>query len=517
MRVLAVIIPAFGAEHFIESCVSSIQAQLLPQGWGLDIRIGVDGCLRTKAKLEELGLRFYYSDKNVGAYIMRNSLIALRGADAFFCFDSDDVMERGALSFCLGGLANGADIVVPSKINTDETLSPQRYEKANGGAMMFTSEAFKLLGGFAPARIAADSDFVARAKMAKLSVSDLEEPLYYRRRHQASLTNARLTGIGSQLRKETWAELTGRRESGVYHCPLVTTDLQEAFPKAHKDSGLLPVYILIRTSRRPLYFARMMDSVNRQTYANIVTIVHTDNAEDDYATGDIVIHGEFISSYYEGEKLNAPYNLYCNRLLEALPDTPGWYIFLDDDDMLYADDVIERLVANAKEDCINIGKVSRYGFLWPKNWGSDTRLHTECFFLSTKHKKLARWWGNRGGDHDYSCQLSRHLPPNWIEDLIIAQAQEGKGWGNRLDRGMTAQQVAQMPPVTVLFDIRVRFPSDARGREGEIKKIPYRRALELAMAGKATINPTTEQIAAKREELFLKRGKIIPHVIPDEN
>ena len=49
-----------------------------------------------------------------------------------------------------------------------------------------------------------------------------------------------------------------------------------------------PVYILIRTANRPIFFRNMMESIKRQTYKNIVTIVHSDNPNDLYVEGDIL-------------------------------------------------------------------------------------------------------------------------------------------------------------------------------------------------------------------------------------
>lgn len=52
------------------------------------------------------------------------------------------------------------------------------------------------------------------------------------------------------------------------------------------------VYILIRTANRPMFFQHMMESIKKQTYKNIVTIVHSDNPNDLYVEGDIIIRSE---------------------------------------------------------------------------------------------------------------------------------------------------------------------------------------------------------------------------------
>lgn len=195
----------------------------------------------------------------------------------------------------------------------------------------------------------------------------------------------------------------------------------------------LPFYVLIRTSKRPKFFAAMMQSIKEQTYPNIKTIVHTDDMEDTYVTGDIIIKGARIPKTKRG---HAPYNLYNNRLLKAIPEGDGYYHFIDDDDMYDAPNVIEKTVARCQHNKINIVHVKRWsGSIWPKTWGAQQSYQTECFILHTKHKGLATWWDRTGGDHHYSKQITKKLQINWIDGIIICRAQEGKGHGDRFDLG----------------------------------------------------------------------------------
>ncbi len=192
-----------------------------------------------------------------------------------------------------------------------------------------------------------------------------------------------------------------------------------------------PVYVLIRTSGRPKFFKILMKTINRQTYQNIITIVHTDNNNDKYVTGDIIVEGRPQSHLGRGF-----YNLYNNALLKAIPDPPGWYIFIDDDDMYRTPDAIERFVKTSKKDYINVARADRGGGrIWPKNWKGQKIFQTECFMLHTKHRRIAKWPSKRGGDHTYTKQITKKLPINWIEGLIITKAQAGKGRGLRLDKG----------------------------------------------------------------------------------
>ena len=96
MKKLAVIIPAFNADEYIYTCYNSVLKQEKKDGWIYDIRTGVDGCKKTAEALT--GIKYFYSDKNVGAYIMRNSLMSIEDADAYCYFDADDVMHPAFIS-----------------------------------------------------------------------------------------------------------------------------------------------------------------------------------------------------------------------------------------------------------------------------------------------------------------------------------------------------------------------------------------------------------------------------------
>lgn len=194
----------------------------------------------------------------------------------------------------------------------------------------------------------------------------------------------------------------------------------------------LPVYILIRTSRRPKFFKTMMKSIKSQTYPNIVTIVHSDDPRDKYVRGDIIVRSDRDKYKHRGRGF---YNLYMNKLLAAIPKGPGWFVFLDDDDMYARPDVIEKFVKASKHNHINVARADRGGGrIWPKFWKNQRVFQTECFMLHTRHTRLGKWPKKKGGDHSYTKQITKVLPINWIENLIVCKAQAGKHRGKRVDK-----------------------------------------------------------------------------------
>ena len=109
----AVIVAAYHAQKWIKPCIASIRSQVLPPGWTLDLRIGVDGCAETAAALTRMKESYYLAPDNVGTYVLRNSLIGLGPADCYTIFDADDEMlptylATGIMGAGSNGLAGAA-------------------------------------------------------------------------------------------------------------------------------------------------------------------------------------------------------------------------------------------------------------------------------------------------------------------------------------------------------------------------------------------------------------------------
>ena len=132
------------------------------------------------------------------------------------------------------------------------------------------------------------------------------------------------------------------------------------------DSQNIKINILTRTSNRPIGFKFTYLSIKEQSYSNIHHIVAYDNKEDLPYLDDLKIElvdvtqmnmaDNYPKTDSEGN-LFAPYNLYCNSLLDTVED--GWILFLDDDDSLYHSKVIKELV-----DIINDDYSTDNIFIW---------------------------------------------------------------------------------------------------------------------------------------------------------
>ena len=125
------------------------------------------------------------------------------------------------------------------------------------------------------------------------------------------------------------------------------------------------INVLVRTSGRPNYYARCIQSILDQTYDNFRIIVSADDPETErYVRDTKFLRGghayspecfpvrrkemddddevtlrQYPQLYY------APHNLYLNRMKDTVND--GWLMFLDDDDMMARKDAMQKIADRA--------------------------------------------------------------------------------------------------------------------------------------------------------------------------
>lgn len=224
MKTCAIIIAAYNCEKYIRACIQSVNSQVKLDGWQYDLRIGVDGCRLTEKAVANTP--HYSSRKNMGAYVIRNSLIRLAPADAYAYFDADDVMRENYLSETLKQIDAGHDGVITAKYQCDENLYPRSVRLQNGGAMTFSHKVIEALGGYYHHRVACDTDFMFRMIDAGFSIKEISEPLYFRRTHRNQLTKNINTGYKSEYRKRVWSEMCFNRERKIIKINPVTVKME---------------------------------------------------------------------------------------------------------------------------------------------------------------------------------------------------------------------------------------------------------------------------------------------------
>ncbi|MCY2687848.1 glycosyltransferase family 2 protein [Salinimicrobium sp. TH3] len=194
------------------------------------------------------------------------------------------------------------------------------------------------------------------------------------------------------------------------------------------------INILTRTSGRPRGFAKCRESIENQTYKKVRHLVSYDSVADlDYLVRDDIEKIKVTNQTVAAELIQSldleykPYNLYCNELLAKVEE--GWVLFLDDDDMLTNNQVLEdifKAIRKGDEDTIFFW-FTRFpnGALFPstENFKKRTiklqQMDTACFMFHSKYKGSATWDCWKAADFRFVKELSEIIPnQKWIPKAL---------------------------------------------------------------------------------------------------
>ena len=193
------------------------------------------------------------------------------------------------------------------------------------------------------------------------------------------------------------------------------------------------LHILLRTSDRPKGFNRTMNALRNQTDMNFKLLVTVDNA----ATKTYVEASQFPCEIYEVKsepRLHSnhnPYNLYVNTLIDNVKD--GWYIVIDDDDIVHNDLVESINTTCTQDDAVYIFKINFMGKPIPSHsFGKSIAfgdISSPCIIMNSKNKNLARWKPVRGGDFNYIKDVveSGKLKIGFVDKVIYTVEKPGSG------------------------------------------------------------------------------------------
>jgi glycosyltransferase involved in cell wall biosynthesis len=272
---ISIIIPTFDNIEYIDKTLNSIYRS----GKDLDyeILIGIDGCEKSlnylKNKSYPSNTKIYYFSVNKGPYLIKNTLSTLAKYDNLLFFDSDDIMEKNMIGYCLKSL-NKYQCVKPRlrnfRIIDGIMVGDEKRKNWGEGVFAIHKKIFDYYNGFEGWLVAADSDFMNRLYKNKISVELTQEILVLRRLHDKGLTSRPDTGLRSELRSK-YASIS----------------------KSKKYFGPLPI---MRVSK----------------YVSIENAVYVEYNNDDYIEQENIIYpkqeniedvNEFINNINERKKL----------------------------------------------------------------------------------------------------------------------------------------------------------------------------------------------------------------------
>lgn len=147
-----------------------------------------------------------------------------------------------------------------------------------------------------------------------------------------------------------------------------------------------------------------------------------------------VEHLPILPKRNENNRIHAPYNLHCNRLLEEVDN--GWIMFLDDDDHLLHDHVLSDLrksIQKIDKDTLLIFKM-RYpdGSVKPslkffqEKAIKINEIGSCCFMFHSKYKYSVKWDEWKGADFRFLHELASIIPKQkWINSVFVQINNQG--------------------------------------------------------------------------------------------
>lgn len=180
------------------------------------------------------------------------------------------------------------------------------------------------------------------------------------------------------------------------------------------------INILIRTSSRPISFARCIASVQAQTYKNVRVIVSYDNLE---SLG--YIPADYERMFVEPTGAEYDYNLYCNQLKSMV--TEGWFFFLDDDDALAGPTALEELAPFLTGNGV-IVQMNRSGRLKPATAEIKCGdIGMPCLVLPAMNARLALVTATYDGDYQWIKSVAERVPLQFHPIVLVKSRWRGHG------------------------------------------------------------------------------------------
>jgi glycosyltransferase involved in cell wall biosynthesis len=220
---VTIIIPTYNNVSFIDKCLNSIKENI-NEFLKIEIIIGIDNCEKTKKHIlnsnlyVDSNISVYYFEKNVGPYVVKNTLIKHATNEKIIFFDSDDYFKNNSIKNVANSL-NRYDYVLFKFNNIKNEVIDLSKDSYSTGVAGVKKSTFLSLNGYYPWTCAADSEFGRRIKSRNIKCFKLNEIIFFRKIHGNNLTIAKETGFNSSIRKR-YISLIKKLASNNYPSPI---------------------------------------------------------------------------------------------------------------------------------------------------------------------------------------------------------------------------------------------------------------------------------------------------------
>lgn len=330
-------IPAYKSEEFIEECLDSIYAQNCEK----EILIGIDACESTLLKVNQIkhkydNLRVFWFPKNVGPYVIKNTLAQKSKYEILSFFDADDIMDPGYTSIGLSNLVKNSIFRI-KYADFSKGKAPVDMNYHAHGIMLIHKDDFLAVNGFYGIRVAADLDFLNRWANGGNTDIKFNGVLMRRRVHDKNISFSSETGMNTPYRNKIHADLEQRKASG-----LVKNDTLEIADCSEIHSSNEPISFCVPAYRAKDYIEECLDSIETQNCPKEI-LVGVDGCEETLAAVK-KIRTKYNNLRIFWFKKNSGTSLVKNTLATFAKN--NILSFFDADDIMepnYADQVLQNI------------------------------------------------------------------------------------------------------------------------------------------------------------------------------
>jgi len=254
-RLVSLLMAVGPVSRWLAEAVRSVLEQELPEGWRLELLIGVDGVpesLEAARRLPpdpRIGIASLVAP--VGTYVVANTLLQHARGELIGRVDADDVLLPGRLSALIEALSDPTcGLANTHYAETDEELRVLRHLSGRAdGVWLYRRSVLDALGGWRAWPCAADTDLYERARALGVRACVVPRELYLARQHGQQLTSADETGRHSQVRAELREAI--RRDCLRYRAGAPPDRVEPVMAQAALCGPLFEMSPVIVTGERP--------------------------------------------------------------------------------------------------------------------------------------------------------------------------------------------------------------------------------------------------------------------------
>lgn len=218
---VSIILTAWNTQDYIKECLDSVKKQTFFKKGNHEILLGIDGCEKTLYKIKEIlrdypEIKVFFFPKNVGTYVVSNTLALMAQYKYILRFDTDDIMEPDMVkSMFEYAETNNSDILLCKlRMFVSSTKKESSSTSVGHGQIFIKNEIFREFGGFRAFACGADTELEKRiGKFVNSHI--IEKPLFRYRKHLTNLTIKSDTSMHSDYRKNIHAFLVYEMENCI--------------------------------------------------------------------------------------------------------------------------------------------------------------------------------------------------------------------------------------------------------------------------------------------------------------